>query len=161
MSTPKLQPYLNTQDENVMRFLGTATVLRATAENTRGAFGLVEHPAIQPGLASPYHVHHREDESFYMIEGEAAFVIDGKWIKAGPGTFLFGPREIPHGFKIVGTSPARMLILATPGGFEHFVEELSQPMTAQPGPPDMAKLTAVAAKYEIDVLGPLPEEDAL
>jgi Cupin domain len=93
----------------------------------------------------------------YILEGEAALVINGKWIKAGPGAFAFGPREVPHGFKIGGSEPARLPILATPGGFERFVMELSEPMTAPAGPPDMAKLAAVAAKYKIDILGPLPE----
>jgi mannose-6-phosphate isomerase-like protein (cupin superfamily) len=157
MTAQELRPYLNTQEENVVRFLGTPTIVRATGETTRGAFGLVEQLMVPPGFASPYHIHHREDESFYIIEGEAAFVFDGKWLKAGPGAFLFGPREIPHGFKIVGSAPARLLVLVSPAGFEHFVLEMSEPMTAPPGPPDMARLMAVAAKYTIDILGPLPE----
>jgi ketosteroid isomerase-like protein len=108
-----------------------------------------------PGFASPYHTHHLEDEAFYVLEGEMAFVCDGNWTIAGPGTYVFGPRNIPHGFKVLGDAPARMLLLCTPGGFDQFVVEMSEPT---PAPPDMAKLMAAAAKYSVDILGPLPEQ---
>lgn len=111
-----------------------------------------------PGFATPYHTHHREDEAFYVLEGELAFVCDGKWLKAGPGTYVFGPREIPHGFKIVGNAPARMLLLCSPAGFEHFVLEQATDMTSPAVPPDMAKMMELAAKYHIDIHGPLPEQ---
>ena len=91
-------------------------------------------------------------------EGEMAFVCDGKWIKGGPGAYVFGPREIPHGFKVIGTTPARMLLMCAPAGFERFVLEMGEDLTSPAAPPDMAKLVALAAKYKIDVLGPLPEE---
>ncbi len=155
MTAQQLQPYLNTREDSPFRFLGIPTVMRSTAETTGGAFGLMEHWMIPPGFASPYHVHHQEDESFYVLEGQIAFVCDGKWSTAGPGTYVFGPREIPHGFKVVGSTPARMLLLCAPGGFEQFVVELGVPL-ADSSAPDMAKLMEVAAKYKIDILGPLP-----
>jgi uncharacterized protein (TIGR02246 family) len=161
MITGVNRPYVNTKEDSPVWFLGLPTAVRATGENTNGAFGLVESWTMPPGFASPYHVHHREDEAFYVMEGELAVICDGKWIKAGPGTYVFGPREIPHGFKVVGSAAARMLLLCTPAGFEHFVLELSEPatdLTSAPPPPDMAKLMAVAAKYQIDILGPLPEQ---
>ena len=112
-----------------------------------------------PGFATPYHMHHLEDEAFYVLEGELAFICDDKWLHAGPGTYVFGPREIPHGFKVVGNAPARMLLLCAPAGFERFVLEMSEPDAAPPAPPDMAKLMTLAAKYEIDILGPLPDHE--
>lgn len=153
------QPYVNTREDSAVRFLGLPTVMRSTGETTNGAFGLIEHLTMPPGWASPYHVHHLEDEAFYVLEGDVAFVCDGKWIKAGPGAYVFLPREIPHGFKIEGTAPARLLILCAPAGFERFVLEMSEPvsdLTLPPPAPDMEKLMAVAAKYKIDILGPLP-----
>ncbi|MCX6612556.1 MAG: SgcJ/EcaC family oxidoreductase [Acidobacteria bacterium] len=132
--------------------------MRSTGENTNGAFGLMEHWMMPPGFASPYHTHHREDEAFYVLEGEVAFVCDGKWLKGGPGTYAFGPRGIPHGFKIVGSVPARMLLLCAPGGFEHFLLEQATPIADPPSAPDMAKLMELAAKFQIDIHGPLPEE---
>jgi steroid delta-isomerase-like uncharacterized protein len=118
----------------------------------------MEHWEMPPGFTTPYHTHHREDEAFYILDGQVAFVCDGKWVKAGPGTYVFGPREIPHGFKIIGAAPARMLLLCAPAGFEQFVLEQTTPINEPPSPPDMAKLMALAAKYEIDIHGPLPEE---
>ena len=153
-----LEPYVNTAEEPPIYFLGLPTILRATAETTNGAFGLVEQ-VMPSGFASPYHTHHLEDEAFYVLDGEMAFVCGGTWTVAKPGTFVFGPRDIPHGFKVLGDRPARMLLLCTPGGFAQFVVEMSEPA---PAPPDMAKLMTVAAKYSIDILGPLPEQtDAL
>jgi quercetin dioxygenase-like cupin family protein len=153
MITEGLQPYVSTGKEPPLYFLGLPTVLRATAESTNGAFGLVEQ-VMPPGFASPYHTHRLEDEAFYVLEGQMAFVCDGTWTSAGPGTFVFGPRNIPHGFKVVGDAPARLLLLCAPGDFTRFVVEMSEP---QPAPPDMAKLMALAAKYSVEILGPLPE----
>ena len=159
MATPALQPIANNREDSVFRFLGLPTAIRATSESTRGNFVLVEQWSVPPGFASPYHVHHAEDEAFYILEGEVAFVCGDKWIKAGPGAYLFGPREIPHGFKIIGATPARLLLLAAPGGFERFIRELAEPVDAAPTPPDIPKLIAIAAKHKIDILGPLPEHD--
>jgi quercetin dioxygenase-like cupin family protein len=160
MIAPQTQPYLNTREEAAIRFLGLPTLIRATAEMTNGAFGLAEHWSMPPGFASPYHTHHLEDEAFYVLEGTLAVVCGGEWMTAGPGAFVFGPREIPHGFKVVGDTPVRMLLLCSPGGFEKFILELSEPANvgAPPSPPDMGKLMATAAKYHIDILGPLPEQ---
>ena len=83
------------------------------------------------GLASPYHVHRNEDEAFYVVEGELAVVVNGEWLSAGPGD-VYGPRNIPHGFKVVGTTPARRLLLCAPAGFERFVHDLSMPLDAVP-----------------------------
>jgi mannose-6-phosphate isomerase-like protein (cupin superfamily) len=153
-----LQPYRNTRDDQPFQFLGVPTLLRATADTTNGAFGLIEHPMMPPGFGSPYHVHRREDESFYVLQGRVAFVCDGKWLTAEPGDFVFGPKNIPHGFKVTGTTPAQMLVLVSPGGFERFIKDLSEPAGTPPSPPDIAKLEAVAANYGIEILGPLPGE---
>jgi mannose-6-phosphate isomerase-like protein (cupin superfamily) len=152
------QPYLNTRQDAPFQFFGSPTAMRSTGDTTDNHFCLMEHLSMPPGLASPYHVHHNEDEAFYVLEGEMAFVCGGKWLIAGPGTYVYGPREIPHGFKVVGTTPARMLLLCAPAGFERFVRELSAPVDAVPAPPDMAVLVATAAKYHVDILGPLPEQ---
>ena len=158
MTTTPQPPYVNTREETAFRFLGIPTIMRSTAETTNGAFGLIEHWAMPVGFASPYHTHHREDESFYVLEGDIGFLCDGKWLKAGPGTFVYGPREVPHGFKVIGHSPARMLVMCTPGGFEGFVLEQTTPMTDPPSSPDMDKLMMLAAKYGIEIHGPLPPE---
>lgn len=157
MVTAKQKTYSNTRGDGAFRFLGIPSLMRATAETTNGAFGLMEHWEMPVGFASPYHTHHREDESFYVLEGEIAFVCGGKWLRAGPGAFVYGPREIPHGFQVIGDSPARMLLMCTPGGFERFVMEQTTPVAEPPSAPDMATLMRLAAKFEIDMHGPLPD----
>jgi len=156
--TREERPYLNTREDTPFRFFGNPSLMRSTGETTNGAFALTEHWMMPPGFASPYHTHHLEDEAFYVLEAHVAFVCDGKWSKAGPGTYVFGPREIPHGFKIIGNVPARILLLCAPAGFERFVLEMSEPTTNPPAPLDMAKLARLAVKYKIDLHGPLPAE---
>jgi quercetin dioxygenase-like cupin family protein len=141
-------------------FLNQLAVVKATAKQTGDAFGLVE--LIAPvGPASPYHVHRAEDETFYVLEGQLEFISGERRFTGGPGTYVFLPRDIPHGFRVVGAAPARCLILTTPGGFEGFVMEMGQPAKSltlpAPSAPDMDKLKALAAKYRIEILGPLPE----
>ena len=152
------RPHSNTREDSAFRFLGMPTLMRSTSETTNGALGLMEHWSMPPGFAAPYHVHHLEDEAFYVLEGEMAFVCNGEWIRGGPGTYVFGPREIPHGFKVIGAAPARMLLMCTPGGFERFVLDLAEDLNSPPTAPDLSKLIAVAAQYKVDILGPLPEE---
>jgi len=84
------------------------------------------------------------------------FLCGDQKVQAGPGTFVYGPREIPHGFRVEGTGPARVLLQFTPGGFEHFVAEMSE-KTPPTGPPDIERLMSVAAKYGNEILGPLPD----
>lgn len=153
------QPYINTRLDDPFRFFGAPTVLRSTGETTGGHFCLLEH-TLAPGFESPWHVHRNEDEAFYVIEGTVAFLCDEAWHVAGPGTWVYGPRDIPHGFRVVGSTPARMLLQCAPAGFEGFVRELSQPIDAEPVPPDVESLGPVAAKYGIEILGPLPRTPA-
>jgi quercetin dioxygenase-like cupin family protein len=158
-----LRPYANHHEEGEkLSFFGSLTWIKATSEQTGGALGLIEH-IVPPGAGSPWHVHHNEDESFYIIEGEILFIVgeEQQRITAGAGTFVFGPRDIPHGFKNASAVPARMLLQTTPGGFEQFALALAEPAPAsgfaQAGPPDMGKVMAEAAKYNVEILGPLPE----
>jgi quercetin dioxygenase-like cupin family protein len=141
-------------------FFGGRTWLKATGAQTGGASGLIEQ-VMPPGTGSPWHLHHAEDESFYVLEGTITFLVGDERITAGPGAYVFGPRGIPHGFRVEGERPARFLLMVTPAGFEEFVAELGEPATG-PGfppaaPPDMAKVMAAAAARQVEILGPLPE----
>jgi quercetin dioxygenase-like cupin family protein len=141
-------------------FLNTLSIVKATAKQTANAFGLIEMLA-PVGPASPYHVHRAEHETFYVLEGQLEFISGERRVTGGPGSYVFLPRDIPHGLRVVGTSPARFLVLTTPGGFEGFVMEMDTPASTltlpAPSAPDMDKLIALAAKYRIEILGPLPE----
>ena len=142
-------------------FLNSLNVLKATSESTGGAFSLIHHTA-PPGHATPYHLHHTEDEAFYILDGEFTFICDGKKTVLGPGGYIFLPRNIPHGIRCTGSSPSSMLILAMPGnGFTGMMIEMAEPAKERvlpvPSPPDFAKLQELCTKYKIDILGPLPE----
>lgn len=129
---------MNTRQDGPFQFFGAPTVMRSTGQTTDGHFCLLEHLTMPPGLASPYHVHHNEDEAFYVLEGTVAFLRGGEWHIAGPGTWVYSPREIPHGFRVLGTGPARMLgraAVARPGRGLHDLHFASSP-AARRQPPD-------------------------
>ena len=139
--------------------MGTLVIVKATSEQTGGAFGLIDN-LMPGGFASPYHIHRNEDESFYVVEGEMTFYVGEEKVNARTGAFVYGPRGIPHGFEVEGTVPARILLQNYPAGFEGFPVEVGEPakeLTLPPAEsPDMERLMAIAAKYDIEILGPLP-----
>ena len=156
LSLPGTRPLVTPLDEDAAKyFLGARSWLRAAAAETGGSMGIVEQ-ALPNGFASPYHVHHAEDELWYVLEGAVRFVSGSTSLAIGKGGLAFLPRDVPHGFQVVGDTDARMLCVTTPSGFEGFVEELSEPAPPT-GPPDMAKLVAAAQRYGLEILGPLPQ----
>jgi mannose-6-phosphate isomerase-like protein (cupin superfamily) len=160
MTTLSNQPYALARDEGTaIWFLGTLVVMKATSEQTGGAFGLIEN-LMPADFAGPYHVHHAEDEAFWVLEGTVTFVCGNQTVTGGPGTFVYGPRDVPHGLRAEGTTPARILLQNLPGGFEHFFRDMGEPAQAltlpPPGPIDMEKLVALGRKYHFEILGPLP-----
>ena len=130
-----------------------------TGVETNGAFAMFED-YVPPGNGSPPHVHHREDEMFYVIEGEFEFTVAGESKRLGAGDFLLGRRDVPHNFKNVGSSPGRMLITVTPAGFEGFFAEIGMELCSKedmPVPPtadDIEKLLAAAPKYGVEIFVP-------
>ena len=112
-------------------------VIKVTGAETGGAMTIVEMTYPRDAEA-PLHVHYREDEAFWILEGSATFLVGEQTIEAGPGDYLFGPRDIPHKFT-VGPEGCRMLFICTPGGnFENVVRGMSAPAQARtiPPPPD-------------------------
>ena len=98
------QPYALAREEGqAVWFLGTLVIMKATGEQTGGAFGLIDN-LMPAGFASPYHMHRNEDESFYVVEGEMTFYVGEERVKAEPGAFVYGPRGVPHGFEVDGTA---------------------------------------------------------
>ena len=142
-------------------FLNSLNVVKALTDSTGGAFSMVYHTS-PPGHATPYHLHHIEDEAFYVLHGEFTFICDGKKMVLGPGGYIFLPRGIPHGIRCSASAPSTMLILAMPGtGFVGMMTEMAEPATERvlpsPAAPDLGKLRMLCAKYQIDILGPLPD----
>src|SRR4028118_1641541 len=93
-------------------FIGMLATIKATAEQTGGQYTLVEILAPE-GFASPLHVHHFEDESFYILEGEMTFYVGEQTIKAQPGSFLFGPKEVPHAFTVDSGPASPLFVFST------------------------------------------------
>ncbi len=87
-----------------------------------------------PDAEAPLHVHHNEDEGFWVLEGAVTFEAGDQVVKAGPGDFVFGPRDIPHRYK-VGPTGCRMLFILTPGGFESFIRATGVPAQTGGLPP--------------------------
>jgi quercetin dioxygenase-like cupin family protein len=138
-------------------FLQNRMVLKATADTTGGALGLVES-LVAPGAAPPMHVHHEEDEAFYVLEGELTFQCGDRTARATAGSFVFLPRGIPHGFVVESDTPVRMLTLLVPGGGERIFVDAGRPAEGAglppAEPPDIPTLTRVARKYGNDIVGP-------
>ncbi len=105
-------------------FLSLPTWIRASGAETGGTLSLIEQ-LIPPGFASPWHVHHNEDESFYVIDGKVTVVVADRSVTLSAGDYAFGPRGIPHGFRIEGSKPARVLLMTSGGTFAEFVREMS------------------------------------
>ena len=104
----------------------------------------------------PLHVHHREDEAFYVLDGEYRVFIGDDVIAASPGTWVWGPRGVPHGYQ-VHSDRGRHLSLVMPGGFEAFFEEVAAIATPDADPrSEMGRLSAIAARYGVELLGPAP-----
>lgn len=138
-----------------VRFLGLPTWIKADRGSTSGHFSLIEQ-VIPPGFESPWHVHRSEDESFYVLEGEMVVILETSRCRLQAGDFAFGPRGIPHGFRIEGDRPARILLMTTGSDFADFIAETSVPSDAPPAAPDMGLLMAAAERRNIAILGPLP-----
>lgn len=141
-------------------FLSLPTWIRAGGGDTKGTLSVVEQ-VIPPGFASPWHVHHDEDESFFVLEGRVTVIVADRAITLSAGGFAFGPRGIPHGFRTEGTVPTRLVLLTSGGSFADFIRATSVPAEGvaapEPNEADLSKLIAAAQAHGLSILGPLPE----
>jgi quercetin dioxygenase-like cupin family protein len=140
--------------------LGELVTYKITSYQTGGAYSLFE-VATQPGGGPPPHVQHREDEVFYVLEGEYEFLVEGRTLRAGAGSLIYVPKGDLHAYNNVGEEMGRMLVSQTPGGLhERFFEEIGEPATGESWPPvfkglaDMRRIAAIAAEYGIEILAP-------
>ena len=139
-------------------FFGGLTTIKADSDTTGGRV-MVTEQRIPRGGGSPLHVHHNEDEWFYVLEGELTIWVDGDTHVAPAGSFVFGPRDIPHTF-IVSSGLARFLLVTEPGDFAGFVRALAEPAPGPklppgpPTPPDTELVMRTAAEYGLEILGP-------
>jgi quercetin dioxygenase-like cupin family protein len=136
-------------------YSGSLFTFLATGRETQGQFALMEVVA-RKGNAPPPHLHHREDETFYVLEGEATFSVGGRTIKATPGTMVFLPRDVVHSFTIE-SDQMRVLVLLAPAGLEEWFKEFSVPAPALTLPPatdvpfsEIQKMLAAAPGYGLE-----------
>ena len=136
--------------------VGGPTTILARAETTGGAFTFLEN-VIPPLQGPPLHVHGREDEMWYVLEGDFRFRADDRMLEAPTGSFVFVPRGTRHAFQNVGDAPARILVMFAPAGMERFFEGIA---ALPEGPVEPATYRAIAHDQAMEVAGPpLAESD--
>ena len=146
----KTKPYALLCDEGQrLQSLGALISVKATSEQTGGAFNLFD-VACPPGFATPLHIHYAEDVAVFVLEGALTIFWGSEKKVATAGSYFFQPRGTPHGFRVAGTMPARILYMTIPAGFDRFISE-------QELPAPNAETEIAAARYKIEILGPLPE----
>jgi quercetin dioxygenase-like cupin family protein len=146
-------------DGEALWFMGFLATIKASAEGTAGRVAVIHHLGPQHA-GSPLHVHHRENEWFYILDGELTIWVGGQVIRAPAGSFVFGPQGTPHTFTVSSPGSASFLLVTEPGGFEAFMRTCAEPAPSRTlppppsSPPDLAQIVALAAEYGIGILGP-------
>lgn len=138
-------------------FLGTRMTVKAGDDQTGGAFTLIDCQC-PPGFAPPAHVHHQEDEAFYLLGGSLQVSCGDETWQVEPGGFVFLPKGRPHRFVVLGEEGARLLQITAPAQFERFAADVGVPATGpglpEPEAPDLQRLFAAAAAHHIEILPP-------
>ena len=131
--------------------LGNPLVIRIHGRDTNGVLSVVEsHDAT--GGGPPLHIHHREDETFQILEGEYEWIVNGKTFVAHKGATIFAPRGVPHTYRYVGKTPGRLMCVITPSGFEGFFEESGALSPAQQQ--EVPRVMEIAKSYGLEILPP-------
>lgn len=146
----RTKPYaLNHEQGLGLRSRGTLVLVKASTDQTGGVFNLFE-VACPPGYTTSLDIHYAEDVAVYVLEGTLTFFWGNEKEMAIAGSYFYQPRGTPYGFRVEGSTPARILYLSFPAGLDRFVVE--QGMLAPNSDSGMA-----AARHKIETLGPLPE----
>ena len=150
--TPSMNPIQVPNDGGKqVNILGIPMRIRIHGRDTGGVLSVVESDDV-PGGGPPPHIHHREDETFQILEGEYEFMVGGQTIFAKPGTTLFAPRGVAHTYRHLGQTPGKLMCTITPSGFEGFFEEIGA-MSPQEQH-DMPRVMELAKKFGLEILPP-------
>ena len=151
------QPTLRTPaDGRTIAVVGDVYRFLATGEDTNGKYAMWE-AIVPPGGGPPPHVHSREEEGFYILEGEITFQIGEERVVATAGMFANMPVGTPHSFKNESTLPAKMLISVAPAGLEQMFFEVGVPVArgdttaSPPTKAEIEKLLAIAPRYGVEI----------
>ena len=159
MSQSNKPYFLNRGEGKSVWSMGLLITFKAEGETTANGFALCEF-VLPVGFAPPPHMHHREDQAFYILEGTLQVTCGDQTFTATPGCFVYLPRGIAHGFQVEGNQPARLLEMTNPTGFEHYYEEMGEPARTltlpSPKELDIQKMLALMAKYHVDNAGGPP-----
>lgn len=141
-----------------LHVLGNLLTFHLRAADTGGSFSLVDCTTL-PGAGTPPHIQEEDAEAFLVLEGTYEFMLDGATERHGPGGCVRVGRGQVHGFRNLGDTPARMLILNWPGGLhEGFFDAIGEPLAPgempKPGQPDMPRILAAAQAAGITLLPP-------
>lgn len=154
MTDPAPQPIILRPGEGRSIDLGTfGMTVKATAAQTSDAFTLLEADE-PPGFGPPMHIHHDAAEAFYVLAGEYIIFVRDEEFACPAGSFIYIPAGAPHGFR-VGSQPSRKLNLYAPAAMVGYFEELSAAIAG--GDVDPEALTEMAARYGMEVTGPVPD----
>ena len=150
-------PTINTPPKSrTIAVVGDVYRFLATGDDTNGKYALWE-ALVGPGGGPPPHVHSREEEGFYILEGEITFTVNGERVVATAGMFANMPVGTPHSFKNESDKRAKMLISVAPAGLEKMFFEFGVPVppgaTTAPPPTkeEIEKLLAIAPRYGIEI----------
>ena len=147
------------ENENAYWFYGDLATIHVRGEDSGGRFCLVE--LLQPsGEWTPLHAHKGSDQTVFILEGELTVYLPGETVVLRPGECVTTPMGVAHTEHVTSDVPARVLDVNAPAGFDAFIAEAGAPaarLTLPPAsdePPDLDRLAALAAAYDIDLLGP-------
>ena len=156
MSNPSTPVIRTPTQGRTIAVVGDVYRFLATGEDTNGKYAIWE-AIVPPGGGPPPHVHSREEESFYVLDGEITFTVNGERVVAKAGTFANMPVGTPHSFKNESSLPSKMLLSVAPAGLEQMFFEVGVPLAEgattalPPTKEEIEKLLAVAPKYGIEI----------
>jgi mannose-6-phosphate isomerase-like protein (cupin superfamily) len=155
MKTQLAEPFILSSGESrggkPLSLLGETIHIKISSADTGGRFTIIEETSM-PGGGPPVHVHSREDEWFYVLEGSFFFDVDGNRTTVFQGGSVFAPRGVPHTFRSVSPAPGRLLVMMQPGGVERFFEKMDQ--ACQNGTPSMETIEPIFEEFGMTVIGP-------
>jgi quercetin dioxygenase-like cupin family protein len=138
---------LRKDDAQVLHAFGEEVTIHLDGERTGGKLAMWTE--ITPaGAGPPPHYHLNDDETFHVIEGRVAFLLNEAWNEVAPGGTAFMPRGVVHTFKNVGDQPSRILVMTMPSGFEKFFARCAAEF-AKPGEPDMSRIIEIGVEHGI------------
>lgn len=146
---------LNPNEGKSRWVLADLLTFKVTGEQTGGEFAAVELE-VEPQNGPPPHIHHREDETFYVLDWKFSFLHGERTFTATSGAFVYIPKGTVHTYKNVGSGKGRLLGIISPAGFEKFLEKIGKPVEDRSSPPGrdpeaVQKLMALVSEFHLEI----------